>query len=127
MNLRLIPIAALLAGCAPAIVDMPFDQDQDGLLDEDAWGTDPNNPDTDGDGFTDGWEVDQGKSPTDASEHPYTGGWAIDTHCNQDVQPSGDDVGQVAANFTLVDQFGDTFNFHDFCDRTILMEFGGFT
>ena len=36
--------------------------DEDGLtnIDECEYGTDPNNPDTDGDGMTDGWEVQYG-------------------------------------------------------------------
>jgi hypothetical protein len=43
-----------------------FDLDNDGLLDweEDLWGTDPNNSDSDGDGTPDGEEVDLGRIPT---------------------------------------------------------------
>ena len=48
------------------------DGDNDGLLccDELAHGTDPNNPDTDGDGWTDGEEVDARKDPLDPKSHP---------------------------------------------------------
>ncbi|MBY0539562.1 thrombospondin type 3 repeat-containing protein [Patescibacteria group bacterium] len=44
----------------------PNDADRDGLTtaEELAWGTDPNNPDTDGDGIADGAEVDLLASPT---------------------------------------------------------------
>jgi alpha-tubulin suppressor-like RCC1 family protein len=42
-----------------------FDSDHDGLTtaQEQAAGTDPNNPDTDGDGLPDGWEVTHGLNP----------------------------------------------------------------
>lgn len=50
--------------------DQPIiDADLDGLTDEgekQTYQTDPNNPDTDGDGFLDGTEVLNGKNPTDA-------------------------------------------------------------
>lgn len=48
------------------VVDPTGDDDEDGLpnSDEALWGTDPNNPDTDGDGFRDGEEVDAGHNPT---------------------------------------------------------------
>ncbi len=44
----------------------PVDTDDDGLSDQDEitiWGTDPSNPDTDGDGFLDGQEVESGYNP----------------------------------------------------------------
>lgn len=46
-------------------VNLTIDSDYDGLLDqeENVYGTDPNNPDTDGDGFKDGDEVKSGYSP----------------------------------------------------------------
>lgn len=47
--------------------DNPVDLDQDGLLYADEvekYGSDPTNPDTDGDGFSDGDEVKAGYSPT---------------------------------------------------------------
>jgi len=43
-----------------------LDSDADGLTDEEEnniWGTDPNNPDTDTDGYTDGQEVQNGYNP----------------------------------------------------------------
>jgi hypothetical protein len=47
-----------------------FDTDQDGLIDADelaVFHTDPNNPDTDGDGMADGAEVRAGTNPTERS------------------------------------------------------------
>jgi|GEM_PF-1017569 len=48
----------------------PKDSDNDGLpdiLETDVYGTDPENPDSDGDGMTDGWEVWNGLEPSDES------------------------------------------------------------
>ena len=58
--------------------DARGDPDNDGLtnLEEyqltDVYGnsTDPTNPDTDGDGYDDGYEVERGANPLDASDHP---------------------------------------------------------
>ena len=46
------------------------DADEDGLtnLEEYQWGTDPNNPDTDGGGTNDGDEVDNMSDPNDGSD-----------------------------------------------------------
>ncbi|MBI3986525.1 MAG: hypothetical protein HY343_06375, partial [Lentisphaerae bacterium] len=49
------------------------DSDGDGLSDlteTDIYGTDPNDPDTDGDGFWDGVEVAWGSNPLDAGDYP---------------------------------------------------------
>jgi hypothetical protein len=83
--------------------------------------------DADGDGFTNGAEVDAGSDPDDASDVPYEGGWVKDAACRHDVQPTGNGVGQVAEDFALQDQFGETLKLHDFCDHVILIEFSGFT
>lgn len=119
----------LLTACGPAIVDMPFDGDQDGLmdLDEQDHGTDAANPDTDGDGFLDGWEVSQGADPLDAAVHPYTGMYEIDPTCRDTVKSTGNELGEVAEDFALLDQFGEEVHLIDFCRRTILLEYGGFT
>ncbi len=51
------------------------DSDNDGLLDweEKVYGTDPNNPDTDGDGTTDGEEIKQHRDPLVAGPNDGTG------------------------------------------------------
>ena len=49
----------------------PTDTDDDGLpdvLEESQYGTDPEDPDTDNDGMSDGWEVDHGLNPLDGGE-----------------------------------------------------------
>ena len=83
-------------------------------------GTDPDKPDTDADGWTDLEEVEGNTDPLLADDHPYTGGWAIGA-CRNDVESTGHDVGDIADDFELVDQFGDTLRLHDFCDRQVLL------
>ena len=137
--LRLLGLAGALAlggiGCKVTGVDMPFDEDQDGLLIEDTYGTDPNNPDTDGDTYLDGVEVDAGTDPLDANDHPYAMGWPIDS-CRRDMSGSGNQVGQVAANFTGTAWFNDPktgdarsedVHLWDFCGHVVLVENAGFT
>lgn len=118
------------------------DTDDDGLRDgaEQGIGTDPTDPDTDGDTLEDGAEVEVGLDPTepdsdgdgwrdgeesgtdplDPDDHPYTGGWALGA-CRDSLVATGDDVGEVAQDFALTDQFGDVVNLHSFCDRAVLI------
>jgi hypothetical protein len=98
------------------------DSDGDGLTDaqEAELGTDPQLADSDGDGWDDGEEVDSYTDPTKAADHPYTGGWAIDA-CRFDLQGTGTQIGDVADDFRLTDQYGDKVRLHDFCDRTVLL------
>ena len=53
------------------------DRDADGLADTDEYGfgTDYTKADTDGDGFTDGSEVQNGYNPNGSGTHPVTGEW----------------------------------------------------
>ncbi|MEK7505192.1 MAG: hypothetical protein AAB589_02845 [Patescibacteria group bacterium] len=50
----------------------PTDQDQDKLADweETLWGTNPNKPDSDGDGVADGAEVSLGRDPSQSTNQP---------------------------------------------------------
>ena len=98
------------------------DADDDGLSDADEadWGTDPGVPDTDADGWTDGYEVWDHTDPLDDGDHPYTGGWHIGA-CRDDIVSSGNAVGQIAEDFVLTDQFGEDLRLHDFCDRQVLL------
>ena len=98
------------------------DDDDDGLTnsEEEKLGTDPNNEDSDGDGWNDGDEVNGNTDPLDKSDHPYTGGWAIGD-CHDEVISTGNEVGQIADDFSLNDQFGDTIRLHSFCDRSVLL------
>ena len=83
--------------------------------------------DEDGDGINNGDEEQAGSDPFDAADVPYLGGWGKDAECRYDITPTGNEVGQVAENFGLIDQYGDTVYLHDFCGRPLLIEFAGFT
>ena len=121
---RSIPLWMLLVGGCAVKVDLPFDGDADGLLDDDevAYGTDPANPDSDDDGYDDGDEVSDNVSPTDPGEHPYAGGWPIDK-CRAEMpdQETGNSEGDVAPNFTLTDQYDEELALHDFCGKSVLL------
>ena len=107
--------------------DLTGDLDGDGLTDEEeaALGTDPGDPDSDGDGWNDGEEVGGNTDPLDDGDHPYTGGWAIDD-CRFDIVSTGTGVGDVAPDFALPDQYGESVHLHDFCGRAVLLTFGAF-
>jgi len=46
--------------------------------------------------------------------------WSSDP-CSGSVSATGNRLGQVAEDFSLMDQFGRELNLHDFCDRTVLL------
>ena len=104
------------------------DSDNDGLSDDEeiALGTDPNMEDTDGDGFTDGAEDNSFTDPTDPTDHPYEGGWPIDS-CRYDVEETGGfNVGDIVKNYQFNDQFEEEISIHDFCNHVVLIEHSGF-
>lgn len=82
--------------------------------------------DEDGDGFTNGDEEALGADPYDAEDVPYAGGW-VKSPCGDGHVSTGNDVGQVADDFVLKDQYGEDWSLHDFCDAVLLIEFSGFT
>jgi hypothetical protein len=104
------------------------DTDGDGLTDaeEEALGSDPTKVDTDGDGWDDGVEESYYTDPADRNDHPYTGGWPIDS-CRNDLQPTGMAEGDVINDVALLDQYGEEIRLHDFCDHTVLIEHAGFS
>jgi len=112
------------AGTDPADAD----SDDDGLEDGEEvndHSTDPLDADSDADGWDDGEEVDGYTDPLSADDHPYTGGWSINS-CRDSIVSTGTSVGDIAPNFELSDQYGDTVRLHDFCDRAVLVTFGAF-
>ncbi|MEE2749910.1 MAG: hypothetical protein VX519_00645, partial [Myxococcota bacterium] len=112
----------LLVGCVPVGTESGsgVDTDGDGLTDEleASLGTDPSVADTDGDGESDGDEVAGNTSPLDADDHAYQGGWSI-AACRDAVVATGNEVGEIAEDFSLLDQFGDRVRLHSFCDSVV--------
>ena len=116
-------ILVALLGCLPSPEDLgEMDSDGDGLTnrEEADWGTDPNDPDSDGDKWEDGEEVNKHTDPTDSDDKPYAGGWAIDA-CRDDIEATGNGVGDIVEDFELPDQFGDSLRLHDFCAKLVLL------
>jgi hypothetical protein len=114
--------------CAVPVVDLPFDGDRDGLLDdeEDALGTDPAVADSDQDTWVDGEEFYAYTDPLDPSDHPYTGGWPIGA-CRHSLQGAGWSDGQVVPNTSALDQFNDPVKVHDFCEVPYLFTYYAFS
>ena len=123
--MALMPLLALV-GCV-ANVTFDADADGDGLLtsEEAELGTNPAVADSDEDGWNDGDEAAQHTDPLDDTDQPYQGGWQIDA-CRSEVEPTGNAVGEIANDFALLDQFGDTVHLHDFCNRVVWMVFAAF-
>jgi hypothetical protein len=123
MRWPLLLCLGLAGACSQ--VDLTLDSDGDGLTDaeEAELGTDPFATDSDGDEFSDQEEVASGTDPLQFHDHPYYGGWPKDA-CAEDIVASGThQVGDVAEDFLLLDQFGkaEKVRLYDFCDQTVLL------
>jgi len=90
---------------------------------EEAAGTDPNNPDTDLDGFLDGVEVQSGTDPLNMYSWPQnTGSWPNRLVSAQtEIVAEGWQPGQVIPDKLMVDQFGNTINLHQFYGYKIVV------
>ncbi len=121
---RLLLPALFLSACGVPVVDMPFDSDGDGLLDDEELvvGTDPAIADSDGDGWIDGDETASFTDPLSAEDHPYTGGWPIGA-CRDDLEAGSWDLGATVLNTNNEDQFGDYVKIHDFCETPFLLTY----
>jgi len=114
-----------ILGCGPTElqIQLVHDSDGDGISDaeEEAMKT----RDSDGDGFFDLEEIEGNTDPHNPTDHPYPRGWPIDA-CRNDIQSSGHAVGQIAENFELKDQDGNTVRLHDFCGQVVLLASSAF-
>jgi hypothetical protein len=131
--------------CAPAKTDMDMlsdtgdnsvaDSDGDGIpdnieggdnVDTDGDGTpDYLDLDSDGDEWTDREEVESYTDPKDPNDHPYAGGWPIDS-CRHDIVATGMAEGDIMEPVRLMDQYGEEVRLHDFCDHFVLIEHAGY-
>ncbi len=104
------------------------DDDDDGLTDveERRRGTDGRNPDTDGDGLSDGLEVAMKSDPTNAYSWPGNGVWPDQSAAADADGVSSDTVsmGAVHPDIAFVDQYGQDVDLYQFYGQTILLDFG---
>lgn len=115
--------------------DPDADDDGDGLpnVDEEEWGTDPQDPDSDGDGYSDGDEAAGGTNPAYEYSHPYEQGGYHVGFCDTPPSPTGPSSehdgwplyvnGDVADNFTLRDQYGQEVSLYSFCGQNVMAVF----
>ncbi|MEN0065723.1 MAG: hypothetical protein AAGA48_26530 [Myxococcota bacterium] len=103
--------------------DIP-DTDGDGIIDGaevDEVGTDPLVADTDGDTYVDGDELDFGSDPLDADDLIYTGLWPYNADKDSIDDPGfsgeGMQVGDIFPRHTGKDQFRDTVDTYDFANQ----------
>lgn len=97
------------------------DTDGDGLTDLEEYETyltNPNALDTDEDGYSDPDEIAEGSDPISAESRIYSGGWPYNADKDGLNGPalgdSGLQVGDKFPRFTLSDQFGETVDIYDF-------------
>ena len=91
------------------------DTDGDGLADsfEEEVGTDPEVDDSDGDGFLDGDEWSEFSDPMNEFDYAYEGGYGHFPF-PEDLSGEGSSVGDVLADFTLVDAYGQEVELYTF-------------
>jgi hypothetical protein len=127
--------------CLASCFEPDPDDDQLLTVDEQAYGTDPQNPDSDGDGlkdghevyftftdptsddsdvdgFDDGWEFDRELDPNNPDSRGYLGGWPMLATSEKDNLASGElpllvEVGMRLKRSTLSDQFTDRYDIYD--------------
>ncbi len=124
-----------VVGCSAdcAAVDMSaceyYDVDGDGLTSdvEANLGTDPNNPDTDSDGFSDADEQTAGTDPLTLNSWPISSQtWPnrLDELNAAGVTGEGWDVGDIARNVKLTDQYGNLLELYQLYGYNIMLSVG---
>ncbi len=108
------------------------DQDELSIHDELYWGTDPTNPDTDGDGILDGVEYHNGADPLLPESWPgHVGIWpnrseaAVAAGVTATTNATfGFEVGDIIADQQWVDQNGNPVTLHQFYGYVTVLSFG---
>ena len=100
------------------------DSDDDGLtdLEESEAGTDPTEPDSDGDGYSDFDELEEGSDPADEDSKIYTGNWPYQADKDSYNAPTStadtsSSLGELLLRDQLLDQFGDMVDLYDFAGQ----------
>jgi thiol-disulfide isomerase/thioredoxin len=107
------------------ILDEDFDQLN--IYDEAAFGTDPLNPDSDGDGILDGLEVQNASDPLNAYSWPQgLGMWPnrLAAAAADGVVGSGWGSGQTVWNIGWLDQFGQIVQLHQLYGYVVVLSIG---
>lgn len=136
LSLTLMIAPLLLTSCI--VVRGGADGDPDGDLltteFEESIGTDPDNADSDGDGFEDGEEYVNYFSPTNDEDFPYTNAdyprgplpdsdaWSALREAADEDMGRGWDVGEFTKSFAGVDQYGDTLLLKRFYGEVLLID-----
>ena len=101
----------LMAGCAPK-----GDSSGSSTSDQTEAGDDTDSGNSASDDTGDG----QSDDTADGTESHYLGGWPVDA-CNDSITSTGNEVGDIALDWTRMDQYGDDLRLHDFCDHAVLL------
>jgi hypothetical protein len=100
--------------------DTDFDGDGLTLAEEVAAGTNPDNADTDNDGYPDGVELNNGSDPLDPDSLYYQGGWPFNPN-KGDISHDGllapMQIGITFPRVALPDQYGDNVDLYDFAGQ----------
>jgi hypothetical protein len=110
-----------------ACVILDEDDDQLNIYDEGYWGTDPLNPDTDGDGVLDGEEIINGSDALNPASWP---GWAgiwpnnLQDSIDAGVTGTGQSIGEVIPDVVWTDQNGKQVNLHQFYGYVVVLSLG---
>ncbi len=110
-----------------ACVILDEDQDLLNIYDEQAIGTDPLNPDTDGDGILDGTEVQNASDPLNMNSWPAAiGAWPnrIAFAIQDMVMPNGWTTGAIPYDRIWTDQYGQQVNLHQFYGYVVVLSLG---
>lgn len=123
MTLLLLSLSCLSPPSPDGALVQSMDTDGDGLnlSEENRSLTDPNNPDTDADSYTDGEEVEAGTQPRNPYSRPYAGGYPDNACLDSTPSPTGTQIGDIAPDFALIDQFGELVSLYSFCKRPIVL------
>jgi hypothetical protein len=76
--------------------------------------------DTSGSDGKDSQDEDTNADTGEEEVRYYEGGWPIGA-CEDDIEATGNEEGEVAEDFALSDQYGEVVRLHSFCDRVVYL------